>query len=704
MADLIIDGFDHYGGSRARMLEGAWAEIDNTAGLSTDQARTGSHSFKFDVTDKARRVIPVAGLTMLCSLGFFAEGLPGTSSDFAPIQFATGANVDLISVTIEPDGSLVVHDGGRVGTSLGQTAANIIMSGTWHHIECKFFNDAAVGTFELRVDEVVVMSLSGLALSASAIGIYKLEVGSGTGEFFYIDDLIVRDDQGTFNNDFQGDLRVATLQPIANGVNQGWTQRTKQKLGAGIAGLQRTTRDAGLAFDDDPAFELGSGDYALEMAIRFDQSLVASEFSQLLGKWQTFGDQRSWRIRLNGPDVGANLVFETSVLGTTGDIVVVQSFPFIPNLFQWYHLAITREGTTSRMFLDGKQVGIDQVDSRTYFDGTAQLMFNAEQDTALNTTIPNTGMSGWCDGGRITVGAARYTANFTPPTASLPTDVTGDPLFASVAILLDFNTVVVGFDGSANGFLGTSIKGMLSEFPDDAIAFQTVDGLSPDDENFVEASLLPATETLSLTANPLDTETVTLGATTYTFLTVLVDTANNVLIGVDRDDSLVNLRKAVNLEAGVGVEYGTGTLVNASASLSVLGNGQALATALTPGAAGNAIVSTETLTSGSWGGVTLSGGQDIPANSEFTLSNLPPSVTGVRSVAIITRNFKTDSGSATFVASLVEEGGALIAGAARALTVNPVYSHDIIEQDPSSSGAITPNTLLNARVRLDRTA
>ena len=267
--------------------------------------------------------------------------------------------------------------------------------------------------------------------------------------------------------------------------------------------------------------------------------------------------------------------------------------------------------------------------------------------------------------------------------------------------MLNFDTIT-NLDESSNAFVGTLINTPFVEFPDDAIAFQTIDGVTPNDNNFVEAALVAATGTLTFTANPLNTETVVMDTITYKFVTVLA-AANDVLIGATTEDSMDNLKAAVNFEAGEGTLYGTGTVQNATISAIDLPGEQGLATARTPGVAGNSLVTTTTVTGGSWGGGTLSGGADIPSNSEFTVSGLPADVTGVRSVAIIGRNFKTDSGSSQMQMSFVVAGGSSDPGADRPITLTPTYYEDTFERDPGTLGALTPSTLSGARIRLDRT-
>ena len=78
----------------------------------------------------------------------------------------------------------------------------------------------------------------------------------------------------------------------------------------------------------------------------------------------------------------------------------------------WYHVAITRDGASFRLFLDGVQVGSASVASSIAV-------------TSLNPRIGDWAlggysMNGYIDDFRITKGVARYTSNFTAPTAALP--------------------------------------------------------------------------------------------------------------------------------------------------------------------------------------------------------------------------------------------------------------------------------------------
>lgn len=149
------------------------------------------------------------------------------------------------------------------------------------------------------------------------------------------------------------------------------------------------------------------------------------------------------------------------------------------------------------------------------------------------------------------------------------------------------------------------------------------------------ADFVPATGTLTLTGNALDTHTVTIGSKVYTFQTVLTDVDGNVLIGATASDSLDNLIAAINLDAGAGSLYAASMTLHPTV-LAVAGAGDTLVVTA-KGTGGNNIVTTETLSNGSWGGGTLAGDKDghgavgviadevntrVPAPSQIPLANV----------------------------------------------------------------------------------
>ena len=116
-----------------------------------------------------------------------------------------------------------------------------------------------------------------------------------------------------------------------------------------------------------------------------------------------------------------------------------------------------------------------------------------------------------------------------------------------------------------------------------------------------------ATGTLTNATNFLNGETVTIDGKVYTFQTTLTDADGNVQIGGTVALSHENLRRAINLDGVSGTNYATSMTLHPTVSATD-GATTTVVTAKVAGTAGNAIATTHTTATGSWGGATLSGG------------------------------------------------------------------------------------------------
>jgi hypothetical protein len=76
----------------------------------------------------------------------------------------------------------------------------------------------------------------------------------------------------------------------------------------------------------------------------------------------------------------------------------------------WYHIAVCRSGTSTKLFVDGTQAGSTYTDSTNYPVETV-ITIGARNDDIGNP------FNGYIDDLRITKDYARYTSNFTPPGA-----------------------------------------------------------------------------------------------------------------------------------------------------------------------------------------------------------------------------------------------------------------------------------------------
>ena len=142
-------------------------------------------------------------------------------------------------------------------------------------------------------------------------------------------------------------------------------------------------------------FEFGTGDFTIEM----------------------------W-VYLNSGNTGFNVVYD-SRLSTNGYIPVIYTlgtslYFFVngasvitataPATNSWHHLAVCRASGSTRMFLDGTQVGSTYTDSTTYINPRGPVIGNSFSANAV--------WQGYIDEVRITKGYGWYTSNFTPATSA----------------------------------------------------------------------------------------------------------------------------------------------------------------------------------------------------------------------------------------------------------------------------------------------
>lgn len=139
----------------------------------------------------------------------------------------------------------------------------------------------------------------------------------------------------------------------------------------------------------------GTGDFCIEAwvfrtTINPQQSLMGVGYG--VGGIGVFFDS-SDRVNVTRPGTAIDHIFTASVPRSA-----------------WTHVAVTRQGTNLRCFVDGVQKGTTFANSRSY--AQADLVVGMDGDKSTQ------GYIGYIDEFRITKGAARYVANFTPRQAA----------------------------------------------------------------------------------------------------------------------------------------------------------------------------------------------------------------------------------------------------------------------------------------------
>lgn len=96
--------------------------------------------------------------------------------------------------------------------------------------------------------------------------------------------------------------------------------------------------------------------------------------------------------------------------------VVATSYAVAAN--QWHHVAVARQGSVNRFFLNGGQVGSDYISANAW---AAPRLTIGSFGTQRNTTNAYH-FTGWIDEFRFTSGVPRYVAGFLPPDRAFPSN------------------------------------------------------------------------------------------------------------------------------------------------------------------------------------------------------------------------------------------------------------------------------------------
>jgi len=147
-------------------------------------------------------------------------------------------------------------------------------------------------------------------------------------------------------------------------------------------------------------FDLSSGDFTIEFWVYLSADRT---YNFVISKGTS--NAREWGVNV-GPST-VRFYWSTNGLGT-GDSLISASAT-LPTA-TWMHIAVTRSGSSVRIFKDGTQIGTTGTFTSMY-SGTAPVYVGRFMD--FNNISHD--LSGYLDDLRITKGYARYTANFTAP-------------------------------------------------------------------------------------------------------------------------------------------------------------------------------------------------------------------------------------------------------------------------------------------------
>lgn len=176
---------------------------------------------------------------------------------------------------------------------------------------------------------------------------------------------------------------------------------TAQSKFGGASALLDGTGDY-ISTPDSSDWDLGLNDFTIDAWVRFadlgNNTICARTTGPSSYFYFTF---EGTGLRLRDFTGSNNVDFTRSVSISTGT---------------WYHVAVIRTSNTYRMFLDGVQQGADYTNSNAWTNRSDPL------DVGHMTQNAGYAFNGWIDEFRFSNGVARWTTDFTPPTAAYSAD------------------------------------------------------------------------------------------------------------------------------------------------------------------------------------------------------------------------------------------------------------------------------------------
>jgi len=314
-----------------------------------------------------------------------------------------------------------IHSSGYVyfyaGAHYASTAAGAIGLNRWHHIACTR-SGTTVKQFVDGVEKVSGTSSNNLSYNQLTIGANDTGLEPFTG---IISDPRVVFGTSVYNSAFTPPTSpltaVTNTEILVKSTNAGIIDKSQSVKSLTLNGdVKSSTTESkyltsSIKFDGNdhmlmPPIELGSSDYTVECwAWISAQGGVAGIFS----KGSPGGlSNITWSLEFSSSN---NYVALYIYAANTSTYVITGSTNIITS--SWNHIAVTRSGNETKLFVNGTQDGSTYTGNYTVADG-GNFYLGGGFYAPTSRTI-----TGYVSDFRVTKGLARYTAAFTPPTAAL---------------------------------------------------------------------------------------------------------------------------------------------------------------------------------------------------------------------------------------------------------------------------------------------
>ena len=351
---------------------------------------------------------------------------------YYPLSTAEQTLIENFTGTGGPGWTMYRKSGGQIEVYNGTSAFSgsvVLTTGQWYHIAFVRTSSTSAKTYINGVADMSTTSFGSGEYFQSTYPLYVGQRNPGDGRNFYTTGYF-SDVRVTKSAVYSANFTppTAPIAPIANtsamlsytnaaiidnAMMTDWEtlgsaqlNTTYKKYGSGSISML-ATGDYCRSTQPSTVGDINGGDFTIEFWVYFT-SVAANR--GLISKYGNTAE--------NAGGLGYVLQFQQSVpslrfvLGVGGGTDAVYDFAWSPAISTWYHVAVTRSGSSARAFVNGSQIG-----STTTVSTSDVASPNGTQIGKTHTVGQY--LLGYMDDIRVTKGVARYTANFTPPTSQV---------------------------------------------------------------------------------------------------------------------------------------------------------------------------------------------------------------------------------------------------------------------------------------------
>jgi hypothetical protein len=324
---------------------------------------------------------------------------------------STGANPKIL-LYFNASSSLVVDIGGTVTLTAVPATYGLYVK-QWCHIAVVRTSTGA-GGFALYINgrqAATATMATNLSTITAAFNIGYIGEASGSKLLGYVSNFRIVNGTGLYTADFEPQqIPLTPTQTLTD---------TRTTTGRSVSFNGSSQK---LELPSNAAFTFGTGDFTIECWVYMNG---------------TAGNYAIYDARTAGSSASINLYWQGTnnlSLMVNGTNVIATGYPM--TALTWHHIALCRVSASTRLFVDGIQVGSTYSDTNSYNLGIPTIGSNSTSGGGGNW------FPGYVSNLRVVKGQGLYSANFTPPTS--PLTLTSQGISSgNVALLMAQSSTIV---------------------------------------------------------------------------------------------------------------------------------------------------------------------------------------------------------------------------------------------------------------------